>query len=125
MDINKIKSNLQMKNFYFSNCSFIRRAIVEDGEFNMNLQKEISSIGNHEYRVVLITSVEKEDMKLELIAQADFLYESDDYSREEAIINANTVAIMFPFIRSQVTLLTSQPGMTPIVLPAINTQKFK
>ncbi|RHF83271.1 preprotein translocase subunit SecB [Roseburia inulinivorans] len=125
MDINKIKSNLQMKNFYFSNCSFIRGAIVEDGEFNMNLQKEISSIGNHEYRVVLITSVEKEDMKLELIAQADFLYESDDYSREEAIINANTVAIMFPFIRSQVTLLTSQPGMTPIVLPAINTQKFK
>ena len=114
-----------MKNFYFSNCSFIRGAIVEDGEFNMNLQKEISSIGNHEYRVVLITSVEKEDMKLELIAQADFLYESDDYSREEAIINANTVAIMFPFIRSQVTLLTSQPGMTPIVLPAINTQKFK
>lgn len=64
-------------------------------------------------------------MKLELIAQADFLYESDDYSREEAIINANTVAIMFPFFRSQVTLLTSQPGMTPIVLPAINTQKFK
>ena len=125
MDINKIKSNLQMKNFYFSNCSFIRGAIVEDGEFNMSLQKEISSIGNHEYRVVLITSVEKEDMKLELIAQADFLYESDDYSREEAIINANTVAIMFPFIRSQVTLLTSQPGMTPIVLPAINTQKFK
>ena len=125
MDINKIKSNLQMKNFYFSNCSFIRGAIVEDGEFNMNLQKEISSIGNHEYRVVLITSVEKEDMRLELIAQADFLYESDDYSREEAIINANTVAIMFPFIRSQVTLLTSQPGMTPIVLPAINTQKFK
>ena len=125
MDINKIKSNLQMKNFYFSNCSFIRGAIVEDGEFNMNLQKEISSIGNHEYRVVLIISVEKEDMKLELIAQADFLYESDDYSREEAIINANTVAIMFPFIRSQVTLLTSQPGMTPIVLPAINTQKFK
>lgn len=45
--------------------------------------------------------------------------------REEAIINANTVAIMFPFIRSQVTLLTSQPGMTPIVLSAINTQKFK
>ena len=45
--------------------------------------------------------------------------------REEAIRNANTVAIKFPFIRSQVTLLTSQPGMTPIVLPAINTQKFK
>ena len=50
---------------------------------------------------------------------------SDDYSREASIINTNTVAIMFPFIRSQVTLLTSQPGMIPIILPAINTQKLK
>ena len=36
-----------------------------------------------------------------------------------------TVAIMFPFIRSQITLLTTQPGMTPIVLPPINTTKFE
>jgi preprotein translocase subunit SecB len=32
---------------------------------------------------------------------------------------------MFPFIRSQVTLLTTQPGMTPIVLPPINTAKYE
>lgn len=125
MNINEIKSDLQMKKFYFSNCSFSRDSVVEDGEFSINLNKNISSIGNHEYRVSLITLVEKDDMRLELTAQADFLYEADDYSREETIINANTVAIMFPFVRSQVTLLTSQPGMAPIVLPTINTQKFK
>ena len=44
---------------------------------------------------------------------------------EENIVKTNTVAIMFPFIRSQVTLLTTQPGMTPIVLPPINTTKFE
>ncbi len=27
---------------------------------------------------------------------------------------------MFPFVRSYITLLTTQPGMEPIVLPAIN-----
>ena len=62
-------------------------------------------------------------MNIELVAEAQFLYESDDYSKE--VINTNTVAIMFPFIRSQVTLLTSQPGMVPIILPAINTHKLK
>lgn len=125
MNINEIKSNLQMKTFYFSDYSFSRNPVIEDGEFNINLQKEIDVIGDHEYKVVLTTTIEKEDMRLELKAQAEFLYESDDHSREEAIINANTVAIMFPFIRSQVTLLTSQPGMAPIVLPPINTQKLK
>jgi len=32
--------------------------------------------------------------------------------------------MLFPFIRNQVTLMTSHPGMTPIVLPTINTAKL-
>lgn len=124
MNINEIKSNLQMRNFYFSEYSFSRKAFIEDGECNIDLQKQIDSIGDHIYQVILTTIIEKEDMRLEIKAQAEFLYESEDYSREEVIVNANTVAIMFPLIRSQVTLLTSQPGMAPIVLPPINTQKL-
>ena len=125
MNIDNMKSNLQSKNFYFSDYSFSRNKVIEDGKFDINLQKEINVVQEHEYNVILTTTIEKEDMKLILTAQADFLYESDDFSMEDAIINSNTIAIMFPFIRSQITLLTSQPGMTPIVLPAINTQKFK
>ena len=94
-------------------------------ELNADIKKNIISIGNHEYNVILTTTIEKDDMNIELVAEAQFLYESEDYSREESIINTNTVAIMFPFIRSQVTLLTSQPGMVPIILPPINTQKLR
>ena len=36
------------------------------------------------------------------------------------LIKVNTVAIMFPFIRSQISLLTTQPGLEPILLPPIN-----
>ena len=32
----------------------------------------------------------------------------------------NTVAILFPYVRSAFTLLTAQPGMEPVVLPALN-----
>lgn len=125
MNINEIKSNLQMRNFYFSEYNFSRNTNIEDGEYNIDLQKKIDLVGDHVYEVVLTTTIEKEDMHLKLKAKAEFIYEAEDFSREEAIINANTVAIMFPFIRSQVTLLTSQPGMAPIVLPPINTQKLK
>lgn len=125
MDIKDIRSSLQMKNFYFSRFSFVRDKVIKDGELNVDLQKNIISKGDHEYNIILTTTIEKDDMNIELVAEAQFLYESDDYSREESIINTNTVAIMFPFIRSQVTLLTSQPGMIPIILPAINTQKLK
>ena len=125
MDIKDMRSNLQMKDFYFSRFSFVRDKVIKDGELNVDLQKNIISKGDHEYNIILTTTIEQDDMNIELVAEAQFLYESDDYSREESIINTNTVAIMFPFIRSQVTLLTSQPGMIPIILPAINTQKLK
>lgn len=57
-------------------------------------------------------------------ANANFFIDTNDPIKEKTLINANTVAIMFPFIRSQVSLMTTQPGMSPIVLPPINTAKF-
>ena len=39
-------------------------------------------------------------------------------------LKPNAVAIMFPFLRSQISLLTTQPDMIPVVLPAININKL-
>ena len=36
------------------------------------------------------------------------------------LLEKNTIAIMFPYIRSYISSITTQPGMTPIVLPAMN-----
>ena len=125
MDINDIKSNLKMNNFYFSECSFKRDQLIRDGKYNIDIQKSIQPTDDHVYDVTLKTVICKEDVRLIVIARAQFIFESNDYSKEESVINSNTVAIMFPFIRSQVTLMTSQPGMSPIVLPTINTAGFK
>lgn len=124
MDIGKMKSNLKMRDLYFSECSVKRSCTVKDGEYKADLQRKICPVGEHQFDVELKLTVEKDDMAVSVVANAHFLYEADEYDMEEKIINANTVAIMFPFIRSQVTLLTTQPGMTPIVLPPINTASF-
>lgn len=44
------------------------------------------------------------------------------YTDEEnrTLIERNTIAIMFPYLRSYVSTLTTQPGMAPIVLPPMN-----
>ena len=36
------------------------------------------------------------------------------------IMYQNAVAIIFPYIRSQITLLTAQPGIDPVVLQPFN-----
>lgn len=124
MDINSIKSNLEMNNFYFSNYSFTREKCISNGRYNINVEKYIKKIDIHEYHVILQTSIKKSDISLNVIAEADFIFNSPTILDEEKIIKQNAVAIMFPFVRSQITLMTSQPGMTPIVLPTINTAKL-
>lgn len=123
MDINKMKSNLKMHDLYFSSCSVERKCKVANGELNADLSRKIDPAGNHEYDVELALRITKEDLKVLVITKAHFIYEAidEDADLEESIIKTNTVAIMFPFIRSQVTLLTTQPNMAPIVLPPINT----
>ena len=124
MELENIKSNLRMENFYFSECSITREASFSQSEYRANLEKEVKQIEDHVYEVTLITTIEKSDVHIHVTAKATFHYESNDYSTEETVMNVNTVAIMFPFIRSEVSLLTSQPGMPPIVLPAINALKM-
>ena len=125
MELNKMKSNLKMNNLYFSSCSVERACKVENGECKADLQRGIVQTGENEYDVELELTVQKSDLSVAIVAKAHFEYEAETYEMEESIVKTNTVAIMFPFIRSQVTLLTTQPGMTPIVLPPINTRKFE
>ena len=40
MDINDIKSNLKMNNFYFSECSFKREQLIRDGKYNIDTINE-------------------------------------------------------------------------------------
>ena len=126
MDINKMKSDLKMENFHFVECSVARNEVIENGALSIELKKRINELGNGSYSVVLTLNVDKanNDLSVKVIAAATFYLESDDVELVRTVMETNTVAIMFPFIRSQVSLLTTQPGMTPIVLPPINTAKF-
>lgn len=124
MELSKMKSNLKMNDLYFSSCSVNRKREVKNEKYTADLQRNITKSDEHEYDVELTLLVQKSDLSVSVVANAHFKYEADTYEMEENIVKSNTVAIMFPFIRSQVTLLTTQPGMAPVVLPPINTTKF-
>ena len=43
-----------------------------------------------------------------------------EQEKKDIIITKNAVAILFPYLRSQVTRMTAQPDIEPVVIPAIN-----
>lgn len=127
MDIKDIASDLKMEKLYFSECTVTRNAEVKNGKMNMNLEKTVDLIDDGRTLVTLDFTVSKEndDLKVRVVAKGIFTIDNPDTAFSQEILNVNTVAIMFPFIRSQVTLMTTQPGMAPIVIPPINTARMK
>lgn len=66
---------------------------------------------------VTILGDKKEEYSFEIQASGFFAYEGD---ADDAIIQQNAVAIVMPYIRSEVSILTAQPGVEPVVLPPFN-----
>lgn len=62
-----------------------------------------------------------EDEKYRIEVEISGLFRlSEDSVLGKKILENNTVAILFPYLRSQLTLLSSQPDFEPIILPALN-----
>lgn len=66
-------------------------------------------------------SDDEDSTSLEIVVSGIFEFKADlEPDLKEVIITKNTMAILFPYLRSQVTLLTAQPDIEPVVLPPIN-----
>ena len=126
MNIEQIKSDLRMLDLYFPECFVKRNAHVANGKLNIDVSRHIAKKADNEYDVTVTIRIDKEakDLEVYVAACATFYIDHSNPIEAETLIKTNTVAIMFPFIRSQVSLITTQPGMAPIVLPPINTARL-
>ena len=118
------ESKLKMDNLFFTNLSFERNNNEAERDMSFRIARKIETEGaRHEVTVKVQLSDSGNNIRVNLIAVGIFSLEDADNLSEEtrnSITNRNTVAIMFPYIRSQISLLTTQPDFPPIVLPAMN-----
>lgn len=126
MNIEQIKSDLNMRDLHFTECSVKRNAHIGSQKISIDISRDIAQHSENEYEVTVKVYIEEENHDLEVlvVAKATFCIDCADSHLAEKVIRTNTVAIMFPFIRSQISLLTTQPNMAPIVLPPINTMRL-
>ena len=80
------------------------------------------------YRVTLMLKGEKKDeYTFEISLTGFFSFSSDeetDGELQNELISKNTVAIMMPYLRSQLSLLTAQPEVDCVILPPFNINKM-
>lgn len=121
----KSESTLVAKKIYIESMSFHRKE-VSDGNLRLSkssIGKSINPIDDNKYKCSLMLKLldENETTVLEVIVSGIFEFRAElKDEQKQIIILKNTMAILFPYLRSQVTLMTSQPDVEPVVLPVIN-----
>ena len=128
MEINaQAISHLKQNNIYFKVIKFKRSASEPD---------QISAVFNAKYKylskkavaIELSTKISSDNgMQIDIILHGEYELDNceslgDNYIKE--ILENNTVAIMFPYLRAEISLITAQPGMAPIILPALNINEL-
>ena len=118
-------SILKLDQLFFEHIRFERKGNSMQSEVKIRFDVKYRRHEKEEkYRVDLRVLAEKEkDYTLDICVVGIFSFDTSGELEEktkEMLISKNTVAILMPYIRSEVSIVTAQPGMTPIVLPPFN-----
>ena len=123
--MDSIKSVLKLNKLVFDRIEFIRQGFKNENQTEYRIEAHFAK--NHDeniYRVTLILNGEKkEEFVFTIKLTGYFSFEEvttlDEDTKNE-LISKNAVAILMPYMRSQVSLLTAQPEVDCIVLPPFN-----
>ena len=119
------KSLLIVKKIFIEEMSFKRENEIECviRFSNTRIGKTLKKLNDDKYKCSLSLNMSdsSESAKLKIIVSGIFEFNLGfDDEQKETIITKNTMAILFPYLRAQITIMTSQPDVEPVVLPAIN-----
>lgn len=126
--MNNYASALVLQKLVFDEIKFERKGLESKEELKFGLQVQIGKSEEQIYKVSLtLSGVKENEYDLKIGISGFFKIENtDDISNEtkQELIRKNTVAILMPYLRSELSLLTAQPGMECVVLPAFNINKM-
>lgn len=121
-------SVLTLQKMVFDRIEFERKGFKNNEELKFELQVQIGSDKNNTYKVTLVLNGTKQDEYSIVISLSGFFaietQEELDDKMVQALINKNAVAILTPYLRSELTLLTAQPDTDSVVLPPFNINKM-
>ena len=123
------KSCLTLENYIVKTMNF---SINENFQFNQNttisinpeFKRQIRKIDNDTVTVNLGFCIinEKNDMPFSMEIDIEGLFHLENWEQPDQlpIITSNAIAILFPYLRSIVSMITANANISPYVLPVMN-----
>ena len=118
-------ASIQFERYYFSRIDFKYTPDSESVE-NKGLEfgHEVRYLDSDEIEVIVnCTMTDESGLLLQVTMHGFFKLEKDEESDPEEVAllcEKNTVAIMFPYLRSAVSDISLKANTSPIILPTVN-----
>ena len=131
-NVSGVPASLKLEHMFFSKIECFREEDFQKTDYTIQFNREIkkSEENPQKYRVALEANIKDKNGRMELNIEIVGIFTSDydeqDVDLIKSIIQDNTTAILFPYLRSQISLVTTQPEISPIMLPPMNiAEMFK
>lgn len=123
------KSCLSLENYIVKTMKF---SINENFDFgtdatitlNPEFTRNINKIDDNTVLVNLIFRIDNKnaDMPFDMEVNIEGVFRLENWEQPEMLplIRSNSVAILFPYLRSVVTMITANANISPYVLPVMN-----
>lgn len=123
-----VQSVLKLEGVLFDKIEFNRLGLPSNEKLELEFQSNIMRKQEEdEFKVTIMVKGKKpEEYTFEISLTGYFAFETEEKLEEQmknALITKNSIAILMPYLRSEVSLLTAQPGVECVVLPAFNINK--
>ena len=93
-------------------------------DYEMNFTRQIDSREDNDHFRVALTALVwdkiENSIDFSITIVGFFTCSVEDENTKANLINNNTIAILFPYLRSQISLVTTQPDLPPMILPPMN-----
>lgn len=114
------QSVLELKDIYFEKIDFKRPEDLKS-KFSVDIDSKYRKIDGTVFEVKLFCKILAGDyLTLDLVLVGIFDNKGSDPEITEEINEENTVAIMFPYLRAEVSIITSQPNFPTLNLQPVN-----
>ena len=128
-----VQNAIRMSKFFIRSLDYNAENIIEGDiseqlEISLNLSTGFDNNKNQTFIVIFKLGIISENKDLQIDVDAVALFETEnaitDEFRSSSFVKVNAPAIAFPFLRSYINTLTTNSGISPIILPSFNFTKF-
>ncbi|WP_448822332.1 protein-export chaperone SecB [Capnocytophaga sp.] len=127
----EVQNKIHLERTFVKSITFEFKKEIQEGELNTSLEIKTNFLFNDEidkeYIILFTGNFENELFTLNIIFGAVFGTSEtiDEDFKESDFVKINSPAIAFPFLRSFISNLTLNVGLSPFILPAYNFAKIK